>query len=272
MSDITSVVSEDAQRQPNAERPAVRVSGVSQEFIDRDGNRVRALNEVNLEIPARQFVALVGPSGCGKTTLLNMIGSLLTPTNGTVEVLGDPAGKIDRRVGYMFARDGLLPWRTALGNVMLGPEIRGMSRNERREHGHRLLELVGLKGFENAYPSRLSQGMRQRVAIARTLAVRPQLILLDEPFAALDAHTRTMVQAEFTRLWEETASTVVMVTHDIQEAVALADRIVVMSGRPGEIIADIEVDFTRPRDTEEIRYTHHFADLSEEIWNLLKQK
>ncbi len=205
-----------------ATREVVQVTNVSQQFVDRDGNRVTALNDISLSIRSGEFIALVGPSGCGKTTLLNMIGSLLTPTAGTIDVLGERAGKIDRRVGYMFARDGLLPWRSALGNVMLGPEIRNAPRVERRDHARELLNNVGLAGFENAYPSRLSQGMRQRVAIARTLAVRPELILLDEPFAALDAHTRTMVQAQFTRLWEETASTVVMVTHDIQR-----------SGRPG---------------------------------------
>lgn len=252
--------------------PVIQVSDLSQEFIDRDGNRIKALQDIDLTVKSGEFIALVGPSGCGKTTLLNMIGSLLIPTSGSIRVLGEPAGKIDRRVGYMFARDGLLPWRTAMGNVMLGPEIRNAPRAQRREQARQLLANVGLGGFENAYPSRLSQGMRQRVAIARTLAVRPELILLDEPFAALDAHTRTMVQAEFTRLWEETASTVVMVTHDIAEAVALADRVVVMSGRPGEIIADLAVDFPRPRDIEEIRYTHEFADLCEQIWTLLKHK
>ena len=270
MSQATSATAE--RPAPSRTEPVIKVTDLSQEFIDRDGNRVKALNDISLSVGTGEFIALVGPSGCGKTTLLNMIGSLLTPTSGTIEVLGEPAGKIDRRVGYMFARDGLLPWRTALGNVMLGLEIRNIPRAERREQARELLAMVGLAGFENAYPSRLSQGMRQRVAIARTLAIRPQLILLDEPFAALDAHTRTMVQAEFTRLWEETASTVVMVTHDIAEAVALSDRIVVMSGRPGEIIADIQVGFPRPRDTEEIRYTHEFADLCEQIWNLLKHK
>ena len=170
----------------------------------------------------------------------------------------------------MVARDGLIPWRTAERNVTFGLEIRRMSKTERRDYAYKLLADVGLAGFEQAYPSKLSQGMRQRVAMARTLAIEPQLILLDEPFAALDAHTRTTLQAEFLRLWEKSASTVVMVTHDIDEALLLADRIIVFSARPGRIIEDIAVTWPRPREIEDLRYTNEFTGLASRISSLLR--
>jgi len=250
---------------------AVDVREVSHHFRTGAGFQVQVLDRVSLSIASGQFTAFVGPSGCGKTTLLNMIARLLTPAAGELTILGRPAGgRADRRVGYMFARDGLIPWRTAEQNVTFGLEIRRMGRGERREYAYRLLEDVGLKGFEQSYPSKLSQGMRQRVAMARTLAIKPQLILLDEPFAALDAHTRTKLQAEFLRLWEASASTVVMVTHDIVEALLLADRIVVFSARPGRIIYDIAVTWRRPRDIEDLRYTPEFTGLASKISSLLR--
>lgn len=252
---------------------AVSVKNVEHHFPGHAGGEpVLVLNQVSLEIQRGEFTAFVGPSGCGKTTLLNMIANLLVPESGEIEILGRPCrGKPDRRVGYMFARDGLLPWRTAERNVMLGPVIRRQDKSSRRVAARALLADVGLTGYEQAYPAALSQGMRQRVAIARTLAVEPELILLDEPFAALDAHTRTKVQSQFTQLWERSASTVVMVTHDIVEALSLSDRVVVFSGRPGRIMADIPITWPRPRDIEEIRYTAEFAELSGQIADLLRE-
>lgn len=250
--------------------PLIQIRDVNHDFRSPSGVRTRVLQDVSLDIPAGQFVALVGPSGCGKTTLMNMVGALLAPQAGKLTAFGSPIGRPDRRMAYMFARDGLLPWRTALRNVTTGLEIRGTPKAEREERAGRLLDMVGLGDFKDVYPSQLSQGMRQRVAIARTLVTDPELILLDEPFAALDAHTRTSIQTEFVRLWEESGSTVVMVTHDLVEAISLADRVVVMSQRPGRVIADIDVPFDRPRDVEEIRFTREFADISSEIWQLLK--
>jgi len=250
---------------------AIDVREVSHHFQTGAGSSVQVLDHVSLTIEAGQFTAFVGPSGCGKTTLLNMIARLLTPSAGQLTVLGRPAGgRPDRRVGYMFARDGLIPWRTAERNVTFGLEIRRMSKTERRQYAHKLLADVGLAGFEQSYPAKLSQGMRQRVAMARTLAVQPQLILLDEPFAALDAHTRTTLQQEFLRLWEKSASTVVMVTHDIDEALLLADRIIVFSARPGRIIEDIAVKWQRPRAIEDLRYTGEFTGLASRISSLLR--
>jgi NitT/TauT family transport system ATP-binding protein len=260
----------DAQRGPSVPC-AIDVRDVSHAFRGASGSSVPVLDHVSLSIAAGQFTAFVGPSGCGKTTLLNMIARLLTPAAGELTILGRSAGgRADRRVGYMFARDGLIPWRTAEKNVTFGLEIRRMSRTERREYAHKLLADVGLTGFEHAYPAKLSQGMRQRVAMARTLAIQPQLILLDEPFAALDAHTRTKLQAEFLRLWEKSASTVVMVTHDIVEALLLADRIIVFSARPGRIIEDIAVTWPRPREIEDLRYTPEFTGLASRISSLLR--
>ena len=272
-----------AEREPKAVLPgapndsshassyAIDVRDVSHHFQTGSGAPVPVLDRVSLSIAAGQFTAFVGPSGCGKTTLLNMIARLLVPSTGELTILGRPAGgRADRRVGYMFARDGLIPWRTAEHNVTFGLEIRRMSKAERRQYAHKLLADVGLKGFEQAYPAKLSQGMRQRVAMARTLAIQPQLILLDEPFAALDAHTRTKLQAEFLRLWEKSASTVVMVTHDIVEALLLADRIIVFSARPGRIIEDIPVTWPRPREIEDLRYTPEFTGLASKISSLLR--
>jgi NitT/TauT family transport system ATP-binding protein len=250
---------------------AVQVSNVSHAFLGQDKRPMPVLDDVSLTIGRGDFTAFVGPSGCGKTTLLNMIAGLLTPDTGEIRVLDRPAvGRADRRMSYMFARDCLLPWRTAEQNVALGLEIRRRPKADRQEEARRLLKDVGLQGFERAYPAKLSQGMRQRVAIARTLAVHPEMILLDEPFAALDAHTRTKIQAQFTALWEKSASTVVMVTHDIAEALSLADRILVFSARPGRIIDDIRTEWPRPRDIEEIRYTPEFTRMASHIWSLLK--
>lgn len=170
----------------------------------------------------------------------------------------------------MFARDGLMPWRTARRNIEFGLELRGIGRNERRARADALLKQVGLQGFENAYPKELSQGMRQRLAMARTLAIEPEVILLDEPFAALDAETRAALQTEFSNIWDELGKTVLLVTHDLLEAVALSDRVIVMSGRPGHIKADIEVPFGRPRDIAELRFTKEFHELSETVWEALR--
>jgi len=241
-------------------------------------NELTALDDVDLEIPQGQFIALVGASGCGKTTLLNMVAGLVAPTEGTVSVMGSRPKVPNLDIGYMFARDALLPWRTALKNVCLPLEVRKWPRAAARERAMATLDLVGLRGREGQYRAQLSQGMRQRVALARTLAPNPRILLMDEPFAALDARTKASLQGEFLGIWEAAATedagppTVVFVTHDLNEAVLMADRVMVMLPSPGRIAADITVDLPRPRaqNLEHVAYTPQFAHLTERLLSLLE--
>lgn len=236
-----------------------------------------ALQDVNVDIQAGQFVALVGASGCGKTTMLNMLAGLVEPTHGEVRLDGGPPQLPNMDIGYMFARDALLPWRTARKNVELPLETRGWGRRERRERAEEMLELVGLKGRESQYRLQLSQGMRQRVALARTLAPDPSLLLMDEPFAALDARTKLTLQAEFLRIWEHNQTgdrrkTVIFVTHDLQEAVLLADRVIVMLPHPGRIAEDRVIDLPRPRAEllGELQFTKEFQDTTHGLFERLE--
>jgi NitT/TauT family transport system ATP-binding protein len=244
----------------------VEVKNVTHRFGRRGSGTVLAVDDVSFDVPDGQFLAVVGPSGCGKTTVLNMAAGLVRPSGGEVLVAGQPVKGCERSVGYMFARDGLLPWRTALANVAFGLELRGVPGSRRNQIAAELLHKVGLAGFEQAYRAQLSHGMRQRVALARTMAIDPKLLLLDEPFAALDAQTKIVLQEEFVRLWESARRTVMLVTHDIAEAVAMADRVIVFSHRPGRIVADIAIDLPRPRDIEAIRFDARFIDLARSIW------
>ena len=255
--------------------PSVELSGVSLIFggARPDDDPVLATHDINLAIPAGQFVAIVGPSGCGKTTMLNMLAGLISPTRGTVKRHGVEVHGTSKDIGYMLARSALSPWRTARRNVELGLEIRGVSKSQRRATAMELLHKVGLQGFENSYPSQLSQGMNQRVAIARTLAIDPDLWLMDEPFGALDAQTRLTVQAEFVGLWEEAANkTVIFVTHDLEEAVLLADRVIVMTARPGRIKSDTLIDLPRPRHIDQLRFDERFKQAEQRIWEELRDE
>ena len=253
--------------------PAVELRDVSLVFGgDTEGSRVLALDSVSLSIPAGQFVAVVGPSGCGKTTILNMLAGLLRPTVGTVMRHGKQVNGPSKDIGYMLARSALAPWRTARRNVELGLELAGVPRKERSERALRLLERVNLGQFADKYPSQLSQGMRQRAAIARTFAIDPDLWLMDEPFGALDAQTRLLVQMQFLELWAETGKTVILVTHDLEEATLLADRVIVIGARPGYIKSDTLIEIPRPRNIDELRFDQHFADIEHQIWKELRDE
>ncbi|MGI5508447.1 ABC transporter ATP-binding protein [Streptomyces sp. CA-106131] len=236
-----------------------------------------ALEGVDLDIEAGQFVALVGASGCGKTTMLNMLAGLVAPSEGQVSLGGAPPPLPNMDIGYMFARDALLPWRTARKNVELPLETRGWDRARRAERAREVLDLVGLAGRESQFRLQLSQGMRQRVALARTLAPNPSILLMDEPFAALDARTKLTLQTEFLRIWEqhqdsERRKTVVFVTHDLQEAVLLADRVVVMLPAPGRIAEDRVVDLPRPRAEHlgDIQFTDQFKRTTHDLFERLE--
>ncbi len=230
---------------------------------------VRALDRVDFDVPDGQFVSILGPSGCGKSTILKLVSGLLAPTSGAVLLDGEPIRGVPPSVGFMFQGDALLPWSTVLENVALALELRGLGKPERRARARELTELVGLGGFEDAYPSTLSGGMRKRVSLARVLAYDPAVYLMDEPFGALDAQTKVQLGAELLRLWGGLRKTVLFVTHDIEEAIALSDRVLVMTRRPGRIKADFTIDLPRPRDFYEIRFTPAFQDLHCDIWKEL---
>lgn len=239
----------------------VSFSNVSMTFNPTTANATTALKGIELSVAPGEFVSLIGPSGCGKSTLLRLVGDLLTPTEGTITVAGKSArqARLDQAYGMVFQAPVLLEWRTIRKNVMLPMELRGVSRRERHERAQQLLALVELKGFEDHYPWQLSGGMQQRAAIARALAIHPQLLLMDEPFGALDEMTRERMNLELHRIWQQTGTTVLFVTHSIAEAVFLSTRVVIMSARPGEILHITDVSLPRTRDITTREHPNFFA-------------
>jgi NitT/TauT family transport system ATP-binding protein len=232
----------------------ISLAGVRKSFTTQANDSVLALQDVSLDVRRNQFVTLVGPSGCGKSTLLKIISGIIPPTQGTVQFDGKPLVKPSRQIGMVFQRPVLLPWRSVIDNIMFPIEMLGWNVREYREEAERLIDLVGLRGFEKAYPNELSGGMQQRVSICRALAYDPQMLMMDEPFGALDAMTREDLSIELLRIWTERKKTVVFVTHSIPEAVLLADRVVIMAARPGRVLMDLPVNLPRPRslDTERL--------------------
>jgi len=250
------------------ERDGVRFDAVTKRFR-RDDSMMTALQSVDLDIEAGDFVCVVGPSGCGKSTLLNLLSGLMEPSGGQVLMGGSPIAMPNTRVGYMTQKDTLMPWRSVRRNVALPLEISGVSRAEIDQRVAAMIETVGLTGFEESYPSQLSGGMRKRVVLARTLIQDPEVLLADEPFGALDAQLRMILQAELQRIWMETKKTILFVTHDIAEAVALADRVIVMSARPARVKLDRRIDLPRPRDIYRINMQPEFTALVDELWEAL---
>jgi NitT/TauT family transport system ATP-binding protein len=232
--------------------PAIRLTAVRRTFPTTDGSALVALDGLDLEVAPNEIVTIIGPNGSGKSTLLRIVGGLLAADSGTVEVEGRPVSGPDPAVGFVFQEPRLLPWRDALANVAYPLEIAGRPRAEREERAHEMLRLVGLDGFADARPHHLSGGMRQRVALARALALGPSVLLLDEPFSALDALTRERFDIELLRLWGKTSTTVVVVTHSISESVLLADRVVVLSHRPGRVATIVRPSLGRPRSLEDL--------------------
>jgi NitT/TauT family transport system ATP-binding protein len=257
--DELEVTTAATDRPAGGEVGHISITGVSKVFSKRDGEPVVALQDVDLEVTGGQFVSMLGPSGCGKTTLLKIVGGLVNPSHGSVTVDGVKVEDAleQRKFGFAFQDATLLPWRTVRANATLLLDVTG--QRARRDRVEQLLEMVGLKGFEEAYPAQLSGGMQQRVALARALALDPTILLMDEPFAALDALTRDRMGMELVRIWEEGRKTVVFVTHSISEAVLLSDRVVVLSARPGRVHADVVIDLPRPR-TMEVRNTAEFGE------------
>ena len=252
-------------RDPPAQIVIDRVSHV---YRPPRGRAVTALDDVSLVVRDREFVALLGPSGCGKSTLLYLVGGFLPVEQGAVLVEGRPIAGPGPDRGIVFQHFALFPWKTVLQNVLYGLEKLGAPREERTRRAREFIELVGLGGFEDSYPSQLSGGMKQRAAIARTLAIDPHILLMDEPFGALDAQTRSLMQAELLRIWQRSRKTVIFVTHDVHEAVFLADRIAVMSARPGRIKEIVETSFDK--DDPGLARSPAFVETVDHVWNLVR--
>lgn len=257
--------------------PRLKIEGVGRDFVTRSGT-THAVSGIDLEIELGEFVALIGRSGCGKTTLLRMIGGLLAPTAGTIEVDGNNLWRgstVDSsaitKLGFVFQESNLFPWLSVIDNIALPMKLRGVGKEQRRARARDLADLVGLGGFEKSYPRELSGGMRQRAAIARALSTEPELLLMDEPFGALDALTRERMNLELQRIVLETKSTVVFVTHDIPEAVFLADRVVHMTPRPGRVRQIIPIDFPKPRDVD-VQTTPEFNDIVRKLRHDIDQE
>ncbi|MBI5901079.1 MAG: ABC transporter ATP-binding protein [Rhodocyclales bacterium] len=254
---------------PTAQGPAVSLTRAAIRFGD-----VVAFQDVTLSVAPGEFLSVVGPSGCGKTTILNFLAGLLPQnvlTEGEINILGKPPIIGNPNVGYMLARDSLLPWRTALGNAEFGMEARGVPKKMRRDHAREMLARVGLSGFENSYPKELSHGMRQRVALARTFSLDAEILLMDEPYGALDAQTKFQLEELLMSLWQENRRTVIFITHDLAEAIALGDRVVVMAPRPGRVLGDIQIDLPRPRHLRELQKNHRYHDLYRNVWTTLEK-
>lgn len=250
----------------------VELRGATKRFPTAGGGVHTAITDVDLTIEPGEFVAVVGPTGCGKSTTLSLISGLEPASAGDVSVHGQPVHGIPDGVGYMFQTDAMLPWRTVLANVAAGPLWRGVKRPEALARARDWIARVGLAGFEGYYMHQLSGGMRKRVAMAQTLVNRPQILLMDEPFSALDVQTRALMQTELLNLWSGTNAAVVFVTHDLEEAIALADRVVVMTASPARIKDVYPVLLDRPRDVEEIRMTPQFLEIYREIWSSLSDE
>jgi NitT/TauT family transport system ATP-binding protein len=251
----------------------IEVERIAKVYLTKT-KKVWAIRDATFSVGKGEFVSLVGPSGCGKSTVLNMIASFLTPTEGLIRVSGKPVkeGTIPEGLGYIFQKDTVLPWYTVRRNIGLGLRYRGVGAKKIDKKVEALLELAGLQGYGDVYPHQLSGGMRQRVALLMTLACEPEIVLLDEPFGALDTHTKVLLHKELLDIWGKLGQTIVMVTHDLDEAVSLSDRVIVLSSPPSQVILDHHVDIPRPRDVFTIRETEAFAEHSQVVWRVLGQE
>jgi NitT/TauT family transport system ATP-binding protein len=256
-----------------AAAPALALEEITVTFVSPDGGRYTAVREATLRVQPGEFVSVVGPTGCGKSTLLNIAAGLLRPSAGKVEVLGAPLDGLNSSAGYLFQSDALMPWRTARANVTAGLEFRGVERSEALARADEWLQRVGLRGFGDRYPHQLSGGMRKRVALAQTLILDPQIILMDEPFSALDIQTRQLMENHLLELWSANRKSVLFITHDLEEAISLSDRVVVLSAGPASHpIGEFPIDLPRPRDVAEIRLTPRFIEIHSLIWHAMKEE
>ena len=255
--------------------PPIELQGIACTFVSKDApdQRYTAVEDVNLTVAEGEFVSVVGPTGCGKSTLLNVAAGLLSPSKGSVRIYGEPLTGVNTRAGYMFQTESLMPWRTALENVMAGLEFRGMALPQAREQAQDWLRRVGLGGFGDRYPHQMSGGMRKRASLAQTLVMDPDIILMDEPFSALDIQTRQLMENEVLALWQSKQKSVLFITHDLDEAIAMSDRVVVLSAGPAaKPMGEFIIDIARPRDVTEVKMTPRFIELHQAIWNVLREE
>jgi len=255
--------------------PALALDRITCTFASREraGDRYTAVRDTTLAVGEGEFVSVVGPTGCGKSTLLNVAAGLLAPSSGKVRVMGTPLAGINRTAGYMFQADSLMPWRSALDNVLAGLEFAGVPASDAETRGHAWLARVGLTGCDTRFPHQLSGGMRKRVALAQMLILDPKILLMDEPFSALDVQTRQLMENELLELWSADRKSVLFITHDLEEAIALSDRVVVLSAGPEtHPIGEFVIDLPRPRDVNEIRMTPRFVEIHGDIWHAMKDE
>ena len=255
--------------------PALALESITCTFVSRQDRtkRYTAVRDTTLAVQAGEFVSVVGPTGCGKSTLLNVAAGLLEPSSGTVRVHGEPLAGVNRQAGYLFQQEALMPWRNALQNVIAGLEFRGVPHKELMQTGQEWLGRVGLAGFGDRYPHQLSGGMRKRVSLAQTLILDPRILLMDEPFSALDVQTRQLMENELLELWQADRKSVVFITHDLEEAISLSDRVVVLSAGPEtRPLGEYRIDLPRPRDVAEVRLTPRFLEIHAEIWRKMKSE
>jgi len=251
---------------------AIELRDVTKRFPTPTGKAYTAIRDINLTVAPGEFVAVVGPTGCGKSTTLSLISGLERSSEGSAQVMGKPVQGIDSRIGYVFQTDAVFPWKSVLSNVATGPLFRGQRKAEALERAHDWIARVGLSGFENHYPHQLSGGMRKRVALAQTFINEPQILLMDEPFSALDVQTRTMMEDELLHMWSSISASVVFVTHDLEEAISLADRVCVLTAGPATVKGIYTIDLPRPRNVAEIRFEPRFVQLYHEIWEDLRNE
>jgi NitT/TauT family transport system ATP-binding protein len=256
----------------NPAPPLIEFVDVDLRFPTPGGTPSQTLRDFNMTVQPGEFVALVGPTGCGKSTTLNLLAGLLRPTSGQVRISGNTVTGIDPGVGFVFQADALFPWRTVIDNVVLGPLYRGTPKHQAYHHAREWIATVGLAKFADHYPHQLSGGMRKRVALAQTFINKPDILLMDEPFSALDVQTRVLMQDELLQLCANTKAAVVFVTHDLEEAIALADTVYVLTAGPATVKATYPIDLPRPRVTAEIRYEQRFIEISRQIWNDLRDE
>ena len=251
---------------------SIELRGVTKRFLTPADKVFTAIRDINMAVAPGEFVAVVGPTGSGKSTTLGLISGLERPSEGSVKVMGKPVQGIDPRIGYVFQADAVFPWKNVLNNVATGPRFRGQPKAQALERARDWIARVGLSGFEDRYPHQLSGGMRKRVALAQTFINEPQILLMDEPFSALDVQTRTMMEDELLQLWSAYSASVVFVTHDLEEAISLADRVCVITSGPGTIKGIYTIDLPRPRTVAEIRFEPRFLQLYHQIWEDLRDE
>jgi NitT/TauT family transport system ATP-binding protein len=251
-------------------QPAIELINVTRRFVSPDGKSMTAMKDFNLTVMPGEFVAVVGPTGCGKSTTLNLVTGLVKPSAGQVRVMGAPVQDIHPSIGFAFQTDALFPWKSVIDNVVAGPLYRGIEREKAYGMARKWLARVNLAGHEEKYPHQLSGGMRKRVSLAQTFINEPKILLMDEPFSALDVQTRVLMHDELLKLWADSGACVVFVTHDLEEAIALADKVCVLTSSPATLKSVYTVDIPRPRVASEIRFDERFLEISKTIWEDLR--